>query len=181
MMSDIYGVADELAKSIASGYPRYVATSRVERYNDSKRYPATADGNFPAYNVWQTKIVSKRVKARYYVRNAGMKQLAQIGITNPALLVWELIPYSFVVDWMIPVGDWLSSLDALVGVEDLRVVRGYKITRTTETSCGGSAKEVQTDFQRSAGTTLALPRLAYRPSTSLTTVLNGLALLRQLR
>jgi len=43
--------------------------------------------------------------------------LQQYGITNPALLVWELIPYSFVFDWLVPVGDYLSTIDTFVGKE----------------------------------------------------------------
>lgn len=34
------------------------------------------------------------------------------GLTNPLLLQWELLPNSFVVDWGLQVGDYLSSLDA---------------------------------------------------------------------
>jgi hypothetical protein len=34
------------------------------------------------------------------------------GIANPLLLAWELLPFSFVFDWGVQVGDWLSSLDA---------------------------------------------------------------------
>lgn len=41
--------------------------------------------------------------------------LQQFGITNPLNLVWELIPYSFVLDWFIPVGDYLSQLDMFIG------------------------------------------------------------------
>lgn len=45
-----------------------------------------------------------------------------LGITNPALVAWELVPYSFVVDWFIPVGDFLNSLDATF---NKTFVRGY--------------------------------------------------------
>lgn len=41
--------------------------------------------------------------------------LASVGITNPALIAWELVPFSFVVDWALPVGSWLESLDATLG------------------------------------------------------------------
>lgn len=37
---------------------------------------------------------------------------ANTGLTNPALLAWELMPYSFVIDWGVQVGDWISSMDA---------------------------------------------------------------------
>jgi len=31
------------------------------------------------------------------------------GLTDPLSVAWELVPYSFVVDWFLPVGDYLSS------------------------------------------------------------------------
>lgn len=40
---------------------------------------------------------------------------ASLGITNPFSIAWELVPWSFVADWFIPVGDWLSALDATIG------------------------------------------------------------------
>jgi hypothetical protein len=41
--------------------------------------------------------------------------LAQLGLTNPLELAWELLPWSFVADWFIPIGDYLSQLDATNG------------------------------------------------------------------
>lgn len=34
------------------------------------------------------------------------------GILNPLVVAWELVPFSFVADWFIPVGDWLSAVTA---------------------------------------------------------------------
>ncbi|YP_010769650.1 maturation protein [ssRNA phage SRR6960803_9] len=51
----------------------------------------------------------------YYESNEVLGTLQQLGISNPLNLAWELIPYSFVVDWFVPVGDYLSSLDAYLG------------------------------------------------------------------
>lgn len=53
----------------------------------------------------------------FKVRNPVMQLLSQIGLTNPAVLAWDVIPWSFVVNWVIPVGDWLESLDATVGLD----------------------------------------------------------------
>lgn len=38
-----------------------------------------------------------------------------LGLQNPAVLAWELLPYSFVVDWFLPIGEYLSSIDATSG------------------------------------------------------------------
>lgn len=40
---------------------------------------------------------------------------AALGMTNPLSVAWELVPFSFVVDWFSPVGDWLSALDSTLG------------------------------------------------------------------
>lgn len=48
--------------------------------------------------------------------------------------IWELCPWSFVIDWFIPIGDWLGALTPKVGVEILAsgvVVHDLKsVTRT---------------------------------------------------
>jgi len=43
--------------------------------------------------------------------------LEQMGLNNPAALAWELVPFSFVVDWFINVGDVLSSLTDFAGID----------------------------------------------------------------
>jgi hypothetical protein len=40
-----------------------------------------------------------------------------LGLTNPLAIAWELVPFSFVLDWLVPVGTWLQSLDATLGVK----------------------------------------------------------------
>jgi hypothetical protein len=37
----------------------------------------------------------------------------QLGLLDPLSVVWENIPYSFVVDWFIPIGDYLSMLNQI--------------------------------------------------------------------
>lgn len=77
------------------------------------------------------RIVNLEVKARttYWgrvrVTNPNLALANQLGFVNPATIVWELIPFSFLVDWFIPVGDFLSQSTDWVGMElvDKRVAR----------------------------------------------------------
>lgn len=46
----------------------------------------------------------------------ALAALAQYGINNPAAVAWELVPWSFVVDWFIPVGDYIEQLGATAGL-----------------------------------------------------------------
>lgn len=38
-----------------------------------------------------------------------------LGLTNPSSTAYELLPFSFVLDWALPVGNWLNLLDADFG------------------------------------------------------------------
>lgn len=46
-----------------------------------------------------------------------MKTASQYGIANPSLVAWELMPYSFVVDWVFDFGGYFEHLGAVTGLE----------------------------------------------------------------
>jgi hypothetical protein len=64
----------------------------------------------------------------YKVQNMDLAAFASLGLTNPLEIVWELLPYSFVLDWLVPVGRYLSVLDADMG---LQFLDGYWSTLTS--------------------------------------------------
>lgn len=43
-------------------------------------------------------------------------QFERFGLTDPASIVWELIPFSFVVDWFVPIQSTLLSLHAITAI-----------------------------------------------------------------
>lgn len=53
---------------------------------------------------------------RYRLDNPLLNLFAQTGFTNPINLFWELIPFSFVVDWFLPIGSYLESFSAWDGL-----------------------------------------------------------------
>lgn len=52
-----------------------------------------------------------------------------LGLDNPLGTAWELTPFSFVADWIVPVGDWLSALNSLKYYKDFVTVRGQKFVQ----------------------------------------------------
>lgn len=64
-----------------------------------------------------------RVNTRYGVKHKfGLSlrdpitaTLAGAGLTNPALIAWELTPFSFMADWLLPVGPYLEMLTSTQG------------------------------------------------------------------
>lgn len=55
---------------------------------------------------------SARTELLYQLSSPLLVPFVQLGITNPLELIWERVGFSFVVDWFLPVGNWLSSFDA---------------------------------------------------------------------
>lgn len=177
LMSDLYGTTEALAKGIRSGMYLHV---RSKVSDGGTREFKSSDGSFVSNRV----EITVHGTARYKISDPSLKQLSQFGITNPLLLAWELIPYSFVIDLMFPIGNFLSSLDALNGTSDLRAIvssweEHFVIYRAPQ---GGKGEFIGQRYIRDAPiSNLSLPKLSYKPSTSLTAVANGLALLTQLR
>lgn len=76
--------------------------------------------------------VSVRIDAICYF--PPFRTFQELGLTNLPNAAWELIPYSFVVDWVLGVGEWLQGYTALDGLEDVTVTTTYwsKVTTTRE-------------------------------------------------
>jgi len=110
---------------------------------------------------------------------------------NPLEWAWELTPGSFILDWMVNIGDIINSLDAMRGVKALT---GTLSTKTQSTATVGGypgwevvreATQTEDAFQRTLlnQSNIPLPSLIpqYQPSDSLKVLTNATAILLQLR
>lgn len=108
LISDIYSAVDVLQ----SPYPNREVTARSRRRthltivtSGSNATDVTLDG-FATYGYY----------AKVELDNPLLFRANQLGVINPATIVWEMIPFSFIVDWFIPVGDFLSAPATPAGV-----------------------------------------------------------------
>jgi hypothetical protein len=60
--------------------------------------------------------------------------LNQLGLLNPLSFAWEITPWSFVVDWLIPIGPVLSALTAPVGLNFISGSTATRMSRVYEGS-----------------------------------------------
>lgn len=67
-----------------------------------------------------------QVKSIVMVDEPVMNNMNAYGILNPAAVAWEAVPYSFVLDWFIPVGDYINQFNATTGL----LFREYHVTRS---------------------------------------------------
>lgn len=186
LMSDIYGSAEALRKKLTNGMHIHATSTSKEQFTGT--YPRT-------YGIESILInQNRKVHARCVVSSASIKQLSEVGITNPALVVWELVPYSFVIDWACGVGDWLNGLDALLGTSGLVVQRGYKRTikhdlpldkpnpNSWDVSVRGHCRRQENVTRRLAmGTTLGFGFPQLKNPITVGHMLNALALIRQMK
>jgi len=150
---------------------------------------------FPAGKRVTNKTVRVEYGMRYRVSDQDRAVLAQTGFLSPISLAWEVIPFSFVVDWFYPIGPYLESLSAFEGMtfldgyksEFVRETSGVLISSNgvhgvypqrvnIETRCG--AQGVAVKFNRTRLTAFPeRPRLSFKNPISVVHAQNALALL----
>lgn len=73
---------------------------------------------------------SARMGATIGINNPNLALANQLGLLNPVATLWELVPWSFVVDYVVNVGDFISSFTDLAGFD---LSDGYTTTSHRQT------------------------------------------------
>lgn len=125
------------------------------------------------------------------LQDAWLRRGTQFGLGNPAALGWELVPYSFVVDWVLPVGNVLQAFTAPAGLDFVSGytsahIEGHKVINISGPAVSvltGGASTYTVDrfgFRRDPLLNWPLPLPYVKSPLSTPHTLNALALLRQL-
>lgn len=118
LLSDVYGATKALTERKDKGDWR-VTVKVTKSQNDT--YVRNIIPNGALTNGFDAGQCKARLMRSVFVRldalpqNEALISLASLGVTNPLSVAWELVPWSFVVDWALPIGSYLESLDALLG------------------------------------------------------------------
>lgn len=88
-------------------------------------YTKPASVNYPSTRarIFNYVRTSSRFKVVARLDSKAASSSAQLGLNNPALVAWELVPFSFVADWFINVGDVLQGLTSYDGYTFVKGVR----------------------------------------------------------
>ena len=100
------------AKTLVEDYP-----DRDVRASASRSTQQTGSYVPDVWTQNAARTYSCRIGAKVKVTNPNLYLANQLGVLNPAAIAWELIPFSFVVDWFSSIGQVLNSLTDFVGVE----------------------------------------------------------------
>lgn len=134
--------------------------------------------------------ISGNAYARAVIDNPILYELDKLGLLNPISTGYELVPFSFVVDWFIPIGEWLRQFQEPKG---LKFMEGYRTVKLTDGTLnqwtkrptpapGWNTSARGTEFYKKRVKLTSFPDYTLRP-TSLESyrrrIANGSALLSQ--
>jgi len=124
LYSDIYGSVVALSKRDAGDW-RVTAKGSASK-EISRTRPPSGGGNVGEYYGTLNGSLGVRVRIDALPSAGPLAAARSVGLTNPALIAWELVPFSFVVDWALPIGDYLNSLDAYLGFDSWYIVTSVR-------------------------------------------------------
>lgn len=105
LISDMYNAADVLQSEFAQLEPAHgVGVDRRIIVHD---------------RTYEKVTVMKRYKvictANIRVDNPNLALANQLGLVNPAAVVWDIIPFSFVIDWFLKINQYVNTLNDMAG------------------------------------------------------------------
>lgn len=126
LLSDIQGLFKLLPNLTSpTGYVQQAKSSASDSHEHSVNYPPSPV-TIQAHNGLTNHHTRITVKygIRFKVEDQLQAFLSQTGFTDPISLTWELLPFSFVADWFLPIGAYLEQRKAFHG---LQFMGGYKV------------------------------------------------------
>jgi len=118
LMQDVYQAMKTVDFFQRNNQYRFSKSAKVASFRD---IPNKAFQTLPGYYyrpVGNLVRCTDRALVRVdYALNtsSSLAPLASVGLANPIDMVWELLPFSFVVDWFLPLGSWFYTFDAAIG------------------------------------------------------------------
>lgn len=87
------------------------------------KYEGGRAGSYDWYDYSEKYDGRVRTHLTASVDSSAWHNLDSAGLINPLSIAWELVPWSFAIDWFVPVG---ATLEALTATAGLSFVRGYQ-------------------------------------------------------
>lgn len=126
-------------------------------------------------------------KHLWYEMKEQLSNQRSVGLTHPLSIAWEVMPYSFVIDWFIPIGSYLDNLaviPSLKGRKMTMIVRTWVAsgsgTSKYYAGCTGSFSKADVKRTVSSELSLAIPSFkSFQQAASGSHIANAIALAHQ--
>jgi len=118
----------------------------------------------------------------FYTANPTTAAMTRLGLINLGAMLWEVTPFSFVVDWVIPVGRFIGALDACAAANIVGKTLGYRSTSvatvsgSTKTWTQSADTREDKNYSRVTNYALSPPIPRFRPNLNLMRQADALSL-----
>lgn len=131
LVQDVYNILDK-----GFGDIQFIVSARSkDNRQNSVSYSLRRENSVYHQGSGNTLTLDRaRCTAKISIANTAKGAISSWGLDNPAALAWEALPYSFVIDWFYPIGDYLNDCMNLSG--PLRISE-MSVTEVTETTLNG--------------------------------------------
>lgn len=120
LLSDVYGLVKELeARGKVSDWVVTAKGKAWEKVKTSELRNATDSAPIKRSERLYESHIGYYCRVDAHPSSDFLQVVARNGISNIGLVLWETVPYSFVFDWLVPVGEWLDTMDAHYGLDFL--------------------------------------------------------------
>jgi hypothetical protein len=110
LVSSVFGVADERLRHVMNKMDRFKGHAKV-RILPTTTAMNTIDG-ISIIDLKKNGSGSHKAAVTYSVdMETPEHDITRFSSLNPASIAWELMPYSFVVDWFLDIGGYLRSVE----------------------------------------------------------------------
>jgi hypothetical protein len=118
LVYDIHDGVQFVNQKLSDNKPQFVVSRQVKEWLPFFGHLWNLNNDpWVGINIGYTSQVSINLKYRLQVKDAVLTFLTSVGLENPLYVAWQVLPYSFVLDWLLPVSDWLSAMTAPLGLD----------------------------------------------------------------
>jgi hypothetical protein len=91
-------------------------------------------GDYPSHQLrFRRKTTVRAYRQAWAVIRKNTDSVPEaLGFSSPLVVGWELVPFSFVVDWFCSIGQWLEAADSLMNVSVVDTGSDYVVDRSTD-------------------------------------------------
>lgn len=118
LLGDVKGSAEALASNDVDDPSRYSVAVKASSSTNLKDEYEFTDWYIPCRIVIKKSVTVTTgafVRVDAHLENRALATASSLGLTNPLAVAWDRLPWSFVVDWVSPVGKYLNAMDAELG------------------------------------------------------------------
>lgn len=144
------------------GFMHSFTASKEGRAEKAYTYPTGLMAG-PIFNIERTttQCVNATASAKIIPKSLAASYMRSTGLTDLSVIAWDSLPFSFVIDWLYPVGAWLQNLgagqtvsitDASVTIKDTRrSVNTFSMEPPQSVKGSGKLFAMDTAKQRTLG------------------------------